>query len=90
MNVAFETDSVVIGRVWFDPRDGEIHAEIAGMDHSIPLEKIPDDDVESSSPIIAFETGCAGTVIVCRHQDGQETWLPGDMWLPCGFTPSNA
>ena len=84
MNVAFETDSVVIGRVWFDPRDGEIHAEIAGMDHSIPLEKIPDDDVESSSPIIAFETGCAGTVVVCRHQDGQETWRPG------GFTPSNA
>ena len=87
MNVVFETDSVVVSRVWFDPRDGEIHAEIAGMDHSIPLGKIPDEDFESPSPIIAFQTGCEGAVVVCKHRGGKETWLPADMWLPGGFTP---
>lgn len=87
MNVAFETESVAIGRVWFDPRDGNIHAEIAGIDYSIPLGNIPDEDFESESPIVAFQTGCEGTVVVCRHRDGKETWLPADMWLPGGFTP---
>ena len=87
MNVVFETESPVIGRVWFDPRKGEIHAEISGMDHAIALGKIPDEDFESSSPITAFEIGCGGAVVVCRHHDGKETWLPADMWLPGGFTP---
>lgn len=87
MNVAFETDLVVVNHVWFDPRDGEIHAEIAGIDHSIPLEKIPDEDFESLTPIIAFQIGCEGAVVVCKHRDGNETWLPADMWLPEGFTP---
>ena len=27
-----------------------------------------------------------GTVVVCRHRDGSDTWLPVDMWLPGGFT----
>jgi len=87
MNVAFETGSIFINRVWFDPRDGQIHDDISGMDHPIPLEKIPDEDFESSSPITAFETGCSRAVVVCRHRDGKETWLPADMWLPGGFTP---
>lgn len=87
MNVVFETDFVAVRHVWFNPRDGEIHAEIAGMDLSIPLAKIPDGDFESAAPIIAFQTACEGTAVVCKHQDGTETWLPADMWLPGGFTP---
>lgn len=87
MNVVFETDSVAIRHVWFNPRDGEIHVEISGMDHSISLAKIPESDFESPTPIIAFQTECEGSVVVCRHQDGKETWLPADMWLPGGFTP---
>lgn len=88
MNVVLKTDPVALDRVWFDPPDGQVHAEIAEIDHSLPLKKIPDEDFESSAPIIAFETACSKTVVVCRHQDGKETWLPAaDMWLPGGFTP---
>ena len=88
MNVIFEPESIVVGHVWFNPRDSLLHAEIAGIDHSIPLKQIPEDDFESSAPIVAFHVGCEGTVIVCRHRDGKETWLPADMWLPGGFTPA--
>jgi len=28
-----------------------------------------------------------GSVVICRHQDGKETWLPADLWLPGAFTP---
>ena len=87
MNVDFNTDSVRIGRVWFDPRAGDIHVEICGMDHSLRLAEIPNEDFESDTPIIAFQTGGEGSVVVCLHRDGQETWLPADMWLPGGFTP---
>jgi hypothetical protein len=31
--------------------------------------------------------GCEGTVVICHHGDGEETWLPVDLWLPGGFTP---
>jgi hypothetical protein len=73
--------------VCFNPRDGEIHAEISGMDLSISLAVIPDGDFESTAPMIAFETACDATVVVCKHQAGNETWLPADMWLPGDFTP---
>ncbi len=88
MNVIFEPESAVVGHVWFDPRDSHIHAEIAGIDRFIPLKQIPDEDFESSAPIVAFRVGCEGSVVVCRHRDGKETWLPADMWLPGGFTPA--
>ena len=86
MNVAFETKSVTVQNVWFDPRSGYLHAVISGIDYSLPLAGIPDDDFESIAPVIAFATGCGGSVVVCHHQDGAETWLPADMWLPGGFT----
>ena len=53
-----------------------------------PLRKIPDADFESASPLIAFETGCDGAVIVCHNRDGKATWVPADMWLPGWFTPN--
>jgi len=88
VNLVLKTDPVALDRVWFDPPDGQIHAEIAELDDSLPLKKIPDEDFESSTPIITFETACSKTVVVYRHQDGKETWLPAaDMWLSGGFTP---
>ena len=81
MNVVFES-SPVVEQVSFDPRSNEIHALIAGIEFAFPLSEIPEEDFESASPIIGFVIGCEGTVVVCKHRDGSETWLPADMWLP--------
>jgi len=81
MNVVFES-SRVVEQVSFDPRSNEIHALIAGIDFAFPFSNIPEEDFESASPIIGFAIGCEGTVVVCKHRDGSETWLPADMWLP--------
>ena len=81
MNVVFES-SPVVEQVSFDPRSNEIHALIAGIDFAFPFSNIPEEDFESASPIIGFAIGCEGTVVVCKHRDGSETWLPADMWLP--------
>jgi len=86
MNVAFEAEPVTAQQVWFDPRTGDLHALISGIDHALQLASIPDDDFESSTPVVGFKIGCGGSVVVCSHKDGQETWLPVDMWLPGGFT----
>ena len=81
MNVVFES-SPVVEQVSFDPRSNEIHALIAGIEFAFPLSEIPEEDFESASPIVGFAIGCEGTVVVCKHRDGSETWLPADMWLP--------
>ena len=81
MNVVFES-SPVVEQVSFDPRSNEIHALIAGIEFAFPLSEIPEEDFESASPIIGFAIGCKGAVVVCKHRDGSETWLPADMWLP--------
>jgi len=81
MNVVFES-SPVVEQVSFDPRSNEIHALIAGIEFAFPLSNIPEEDFESTSPIIGFAIGCEGAVVVCKHRDGSETWLPADMWLP--------
>jgi hypothetical protein len=81
MNVVFES-SPVVEQVSFDPRSNEIHALIAGIEFAFPLSEIPEEDFESASPIVGFTIGCEGAVVVCKHRDGSETWLPADMWLP--------
>jgi hypothetical protein len=81
MNVVFES-SPVVEQVSFDPRSNEINALIAGIEFAFPLSEIPEEDFESASPIIGFAIGCEGAVVVCKHRDGSETWLPADMWLP--------
>ncbi len=86
MNVAFETDSVIVQHVWFDPEAGQLRAVISRIDYALPLARIPHEDFESSTPVVGFATGCGGAVVLCRHQDGVEAWLPADMWLPGGFT----
>jgi hypothetical protein len=81
MNVVFES-SPVVEQVSFDPRSNEINALIAGIEFAFPLSEIPEEDFESASPIIGFAIGSEGAVVVCKHRDGSETWLPADMWLP--------
>ena len=81
MNVVFES-SPVVEQVSFDPRSNEIHAVIAGIEFAFPLSQIPEEDFESASPITGFSIGCEGAVVVCKHRDGSETWLPADMWQP--------
>jgi hypothetical protein len=74
--------------VWYDTRSSLLFVEIDGVAQSIDFRQIPADDFESSSPVAGFGLGQHGAVVVCRHQDGAETWLPVDLWLPGGFTPA--
>ena len=87
MNVVIDAVEPIATRVWFDPRDQTLFVEINGVVASLQLNRIPEDDFESQAPIVRFALGADGTVVVCHHQDGLETWLPVDIWLPGGFTP---
>ena len=69
MNVGFETDSIAIRHTWFNPGGGEIHVDISVNDHSISLEKISDENFESSTANIAYQTECEGEVVGCKHQN---------------------
>ena len=65
MNVAFEAEPLTAQQVWFDPRTGDLHALISGIDHALRLASIPDDDFESSAPVVGFNIGCGGAGVVC-------------------------
>lgn len=88
MNVVIDAVEPIATRVWFDPRDQALSVEINGVVASLEFARIPESDFESQTPIVRFTLGAEGSVVVCHHQDGQETWLPVDMWLPGGFTPA--
>lgn len=77
----------VATRVWFEARTTLLSVEFNGVVESIDFSLIPQEDFETAEPIMKFELGQQGTVVVCHHHDGEETWLPVDMWLPGGFTP---
>ena len=79
--------SPIATRVWFDPRLGGLSVEIDGVVASIDFTQISEDDFESKTPVTQFRLGAQGSVVICSHQDGTETWLPVDIWLPDGFTP---
>ena len=87
MNVAIGSEQAVATRVWYDAQTRSLSVEMAGVVYSLEFARIPDDDFESPTPVVGFAIGCEGTVVVCRHQDAAETWLPVDMWLPGGFQP---
>lgn len=74
-------------RAWYDRRTGHLCAEINGIVEGIDMAQVPDEDFESTEPIVKFSVECEGTVVVCHHNDGCETWFPSDLWLPGGFTP---
>ena len=87
MNVAISSADPRIHRVWYDVAAGKLCVETAESVNSIPFEEIGDEDFESRAPVCLFSVGIEGTMVVCHHADGAETWLPADMWLPGGFTP---
>jgi hypothetical protein len=89
MNVDFGTETTRASRVWFDRASGVLYTEMDGVVQGVDFYRIPDHDFESACPVIGFRLDCDGTVVVCRHQDGAETWFPIDMWMPEGFTPSS-
>lgn len=90
MNVAIGTEEAVAAGVWYDSQTGLLSVDLSGVLCSIEFARLPDDDFESRSPVVGFAIGCDGTVVVCRHKDGAETWLPVDMWRPGGFHPAPA
>jgi len=87
MNVDISWDELTAERVWFDASCGKLFVQSGDFVNGIEFARIPDDDFESSAPVKRFSVAQSGSVIVCHHKDGQETWLPVDMWLPGGFTP---
>lgn len=82
MNVAISPDQRVVERVWFDATNGRLYVQAQDFTNSLDLSALPDADFESAAPVVRFSIGQQGTVIICHHQDGAETWLPVDMWLP--------
>jgi hypothetical protein len=88
MSVDFDAPEAIANRVWLDRASGALCVEIDGRAASLDFAAIPGDDFESTTPIVGFAVSCEGTVVVCRHENGAETWLPVDMWLPGGFTPA--
>ena len=87
MNVDISWDELVAERVWFDASCGRLFVQAGDFVNGVEFAKIPDADFESSASVKSFSIGQSGSVVVCHHRDGKETWLPVDMWLPEGFTP---
>jgi hypothetical protein len=85
MNVVCKTQDIRLNHAWFEAERDALHVEIDGVDRSILFSRIPDDDFESSASVCSFHVGMNGSVVVCTHQDGVETWLPADLWLDGGF-----
>jgi hypothetical protein len=87
MNVVLTPEDLRIDRVWFDATTSRLYVQSGEFVGSIDFSSIPNDDFESQAPVKAFSIGQSGSVVVCRHVDGAETWLPSDLWVPGGFTP---
>jgi len=73
-------------RVWFDVSCGRLFIQAGDFVNNIEFAKVPDADFESSAAVKSFSIGQSGSVIICHHKDGKETWLPTDMWLSEGFS----
>jgi hypothetical protein len=82
MNVAISPERLVAERVWFDATNGRLYVQAQDFTNSLDPRSVPDADFESAAPLVRFSIGQRGSVIVCHHRDGAETWLPVDMWLP--------
>lgn len=88
MTVDYSNAELVADRVWFDAASGRLCLQAGDYVNGIEFARLPNEDFESASPVISFSLGQQGSVVVCRHRDGAETWLPVDLWLPEGFTPA--
>jgi hypothetical protein len=87
MNVDFSPADLIAERAWYDASTGRVCVAAGTYVNGIRLAGIPDADFESTTGISRFSIGQNGSVVICHHKDGAETWLPVDMWLPDGFTP---
>jgi hypothetical protein len=88
MNVDISIDELRAERVWYDASTKKLFVQAKDFVNGIEFEAISEDDFESKSPVVSFSLGHKGATVICHHKDGGETWLPTDMWLPDGFTPS--
>lgn len=84
MNVEISREELVAERVWFDASSGKLFIQSGDFVNGIDVAGIPDADFEASDPVKSFSLGQSGSVVVCHHKHGDETWLPVDMWLPGG------
>ena len=87
MNVVTSIEINRADRVWYDASSGKLFIQARDYVNGIEFSAIPDSDFDSTSPVRSFSLGQSGSVVVCRHENGKETWLPVDMWEPGGFTP---
>ncbi len=90
MKVDFSIEIDVADKVWFDVSCGKLFIQARDYVNGIEFSEIADEDFESRSPVASFSLGYSGSMVVCHHKDGKETWLPVDMWEPGGFTPKSS
>ena len=90
MKVDISIDALRADRVWYDASTKKLFVQARDFVNGIAfdtLAKGEKGDFESQSPVVSFSLGHQGATVICHHKDGEETWLPADMWLPGGFTP---
>lgn len=87
MNVVISSEDLRLERVWYDAATARLCVQAGTFVSSIDFARVPDADFATSVPVKAFSIGQDGGVVICHHVDGEETWLPADLWLPGGFTP---
>lgn len=87
MNVALSDNKLAVDRIWYDASSGKLYIQSGSYVNGIRFADIADADFESSTPVVRFSVHSLREMVICHHADGQETWLPVDMWLPDGFTP---
>jgi hypothetical protein len=86
----FSAADLLAEKVWYDATIGRLCVAAGGFQNGILLAKTPDADFEPVAPILRFSLGQNGTVVVCHHKDGAETWLPVDLCLPDGFATKSS
>ncbi len=87
MNVDISIDELRAERVWYDASTKKLFVQARDFVNGIEFGLIPEDDFESNAPVVSFSIGNHGATVICHHKDGQETWLPANLWLPGGFSP---
>lgn len=88
MSVVFSIDELRAERVWYDASTKKLFVQARDFVNGIEFDAIAEEDFESRAPVVSFAIGYKGATVICHHQDGKETWLPADMWLPDGFSPA--
>ena len=86
MNVDISIDELRAERVWYDATTKKLFVQAKDFVNGLDFNSIAEEDFESKTPVVSFSLGHHGAVIICHHKDGNETWLPADMWLPAGFS----